>query len=160
MKHGDPTIVLPTGGATRFQLQSHVTYKGWHIRLARNRGKARSFNCVDCDSPAAQWSYNGGCADETVETQSNGKDYPYCMHEDHYSPRCKSCHIKKDYTGARTGMMLGEKNPTAFLTEDDVREIRRLRADGVRNKDIAAQFGIKPTHASHVGTGRLWSHIS
>lgn len=54
----------------------------------------------------------------------------------------------------------GETHNRAKLTEDDVREIRRLLAAGVARKDIAQRFGVTAPHIGHIKFGRLWAHIS
>lgn len=53
----------------------------------------------------------------------------------------------------------GEQKSGVKLTAADVLEIRRLRAAGVRNQDIAERFGIAPTTASPVARGKKWTHI-
>lgn len=52
----------------------------------------------------------------------------------------------------------GSAKVGAKLTETDVLEIRRLRASGVKNKDIAMQFGVAPMTASEAARGLKWAH--
>lgn len=54
---------------------------------------------------------------------------------------------------------VGEKNPSARLGEDDVREIRRMMGMGVSKKQIAAQFGVTATSIYHISTGRNWGWL-
>lgn len=54
---------------------------------------------------------------------------------------------------------VGELNPTAKLTERDVREIRDLRASGARNKDIAAQFKVSVSLISGITNRTVWGHV-
>lgn len=56
-------------------------------------------------------------------------------------------------------VMRGEDNKRARLTEDDVREIRRLRAAGVRIGDLAKQFGVGRTTIGHLLAGDTWTHV-
>lgn len=52
----------------------------------------------------------------------------------------------------------GESHPNARFTEDQVREIRRRRANGETVKDLAAEFGVtKPAITYVVNTG--WKHV-
>lgn len=51
------------------------------------------------------------------------------------------------------------KLPQQRLSEDDVRAIRRLCADGVRRGEIAAQFGIHVTSVSHIKSGKLRGEV-
>lgn len=53
----------------------------------------------------------------------------------------------------------GEDNIQAKLTTDDVRAIRRLHADGARQVDIAARFGIGQTSVSRIVLRRGWDHV-
>lgn len=45
-------------------------------------------------------------------------------------------------------------SPARKLTDDDVSEIRRLIIQGVERKEIAAQFGVYPSHISRIKLGR------
>jgi hypothetical protein len=53
----------------------------------------------------------------------------------------------------------GESHGLATITEKDVKEIRRLYADGVRNVQIAAILGISKNVVSDVACGRSWKHV-
>lgn len=53
----------------------------------------------------------------------------------------------------------GENNPMAKLTEDDVREIKRLLHHHITQDKIAHQFGITRTTVSHIKNGRYWSWV-
>lgn len=50
----------------------------------------------------------------------------------------------------------GASNPKARLTEDDVAEMRRMRAARQTLAQIGARFGIRPDHASRILTGKRW----
>lgn len=45
------------------------------------------------------------------------------------------------------------------LTEDDVREIRRLWKEGYNGKDIAADFGITQPAVSRIVNRKTWTHV-
>ncbi len=53
----------------------------------------------------------------------------------------------------------GSRNANARLTEDDVREIRRLHRSGIRNRELAAQFGVGKNNISMIITGATWKHV-
>jgi hypothetical protein len=57
-----------------------------HRRIHRRHGKAKWHNYSDCGKPAVDWS------NDKKEYSDNIEDY---------SPRCRSCHIKKDFTNER-----------------------------------------------------------
>lgn len=55
----------------------------------------------------------------------------------------------------------GMRNAAAKLSEEDVREIRRLAQEGrVYQRDIAAQFGIGQSQVSRIKKGIEWSHLA
>lgn len=53
----------------------------------------------------------------------------------------------------------GEGHPQARLKETDIEEIRFLRRNGVKQKDIAARFNVYESHISMILSGRKWGHI-
>lgn len=93
--NGDPHIVLQgkpgEGEANHNWVGDAVGYEGWHARLRKEQGAAAKQQCVDCDKPARDWSYNHDSLDERVSP-----DGPYALSAEHYSPRCKRCHIVFD----------------------------------------------------------------
>jgi group I intron endonuclease len=54
---------------------------------------------------------------------------------------------------------LGENNSYAKLTADDVREIRKLLAAGVLQKEIAKRFGVSKGAITDINRGKNWSHV-
>ena len=57
-------------------------------------------------------------------------------------------------------MNTGEKCWQTNLTADDIREMRRLRADGMIYRDLGERFGIHLSTAAHICSGRSWGHIT
>ncbi|QIW89883.1 homing endonuclease [Bacillus phage Izhevsk] len=53
----------------------------------------------------------------------------------------------------------GENHPLSVLTEDDVREIKKMLNNGCKQKEIMEKFNIKQPTVSAIKTGRIWSHI-
>ncbi len=53
----------------------------------------------------------------------------------------------------------GESNGSSKLTETKVRVIRKLLSTGLRQKDIAARFGVKQTVISSIKLRKTWRHI-
>lgn len=53
----------------------------------------------------------------------------------------------------------GERHSLAKLTNDEVRQIRRLHSEGVRSGKIAKRFGIDRTNVWQIATRRTWRHI-
>lgn len=58
------------------------------------------------------------------------------------------------------GLFRGERNPSAKLTEDDVRAIRTLYAQGSCSRaELAKQFCVSKSAVDHIATGRKWAHV-
>ena len=53
----------------------------------------------------------------------------------------------------------GEANYAAFLTEDHVRELRRLRADGLSYQQLADRYEIDKKHAWRICQRIAWSWL-
>lgn len=53
----------------------------------------------------------------------------------------------------------GEKHGMAKLTDDSVRAIRQLSAEGWLGSTIAERFGVTPMAVSNVLSGKSWSHV-
>lgn len=53
----------------------------------------------------------------------------------------------------------GSGNPLAKLTEQSVREIRRLVSEGVPQKELAALHGVSRPTISLVVSRKLWAHV-
>jgi hypothetical protein len=53
----------------------------------------------------------------------------------------------------------GERHYRAKLSEEDVREILRLRGTGVLQKELASRYGVSQSHISLVGRRRSWAHV-
>jgi hypothetical protein len=100
-------------------------------------------------------------------------DNPPCCRLDHLIPgthvdnRRDAMERGRTAKGKRNGMHTkpesrrprrGEKNGMAKLTEVKVEEIRQLLATGgMKQRDIAAQFGVTQSLISMINTGKQWS---
>lgn len=54
----------------------------------------------------------------------------------------------------------GERTAKAKLTEADVQEVRRLRAEGWSQQRIADKFGVAQPSISSLLRGKSWAHVS
>jgi hypothetical protein len=53
----------------------------------------------------------------------------------------------------------GERNGCAVLTEQNIRDIRRLSEDGSSRRAIAAVYGVHPAHVSRIVNRKIWAHV-
>lgn len=140
-RHGDPDIVLPdatqlhrVGAEAPRWTGDEATYGAVHKRHDAELGPAKDHPCVDCDEAAVNWSYDGGCPDEKVED-----GLLYCVHNEHYSPRCWHHHRIKDgliKSHCKRGHLLPEFEPGVR------RHCQECRADAGRQR-IAAMTAAK-----------------
>lgn len=56
-------------------------------------------------------------------------------------------------------VMRGEANKASKLTEDDVREIRRLHGEGMTGVALAAKFGVSNVNISLIVRRKAWTHV-
>lgn len=71
-------------------------------------------------------------------------------------------HLKTEYdrVGQRPSRGRGADNGNAKLSEDQVREIRALVAEGLLSRAaIGRLFGIASTSVQHIATRRTWRHL-
>jgi hypothetical protein len=72
-------------------------------------------------------------------------------------------HLGRKLTKAQCEMrsrnQTGEKHSQARLTEAKVREIRRLRATGVPQRELAKRFGVCRTNITMICLRKLWDHV-
>ncbi len=54
---------------------------------------------------------------------------------------------------------IGERKPSAKLTEADVVQIREQVSSGASRKEVAASFGIHRAHLNSICRHRFWSHV-
>jgi DNA-binding CsgD family transcriptional regulator len=60
----------------------------------------------------------------------------------------------------RSPQRFGEANPVSKLTEAQVREIRRMKDEGVCSQaEISRRFGVSPMTVSRAVRGQSWSHL-
>lgn len=66
---------------------------------------------------------------------------------------------KKGQRRAGGHLSVGEKNHKAVLTDENVREIRRLVAYGEKQKAVAQIYGISPGNVCRIVNRRAWRHV-
>lgn len=74
-------------------------------------------------------------------------DNPSCINPEHLWLGTQLDNIKDRNRKKRTGKSIGKANAKCRLSDEDVREIRRLSIAGLPTSDIAGSFGISYQHA-------------
>ena len=86
-------------------------------------------------------------------------DNPACVNPRHLIAETNEWNHRDKINKGRQSCLKGERNPRALITEDDVRTIRRRRANGETATAISKDYPISQPMVSHICCGRAWAHI-
>jgi hypothetical protein len=105
----------------------------------------------------------GTVANKAIEVCHNcpGGDNPACCNPAHLWLGTHTDNMADASAKGRikTPGLKGEKHPSAKLTDDLVRELRRRRAAGEGVCSLAAEFGLSPAAVSEAASGKKWGHV-
>jgi hypothetical protein len=90
-------------------------------------------------------------SEETRQKMSNAKSGLY--------QGTDNPNYNNQWSEAQKDQMRGSKNTNSKLTEDVVREIKRLLKEGRKHKDIADMFGVSRTVVTRINSGSRWSQV-
>lgn len=140
-----------SGGKGSPTLRAHrVAWAFWHGKMP----PADRLVCHHCDQPLCvrpSHLFVGTPADNSADMRSKGRQM---RGENHPRYACGSFPEVRPEQRAR-----GERNAASRLTEEMVREIRRLSAKGARQVDLAERFGIAQPNISKVIRRETWAHV-
>lgn len=83
-----------------------------------------------------------------------------CVNPDHLFIGSQADNMADMVKKGRAGRLAGEKNGRSRLTEDQAREILRLRKEGVSLRRVATMFGIGKTTVRHITNGTTWGYLN
>ena len=89
-------------------------------------------------------------------------DNPPCVRPEHLFLGTRADNMADKMAKGRYGNPLhhrGSAHPAAILNEDAVRTIRALFANGTRQIDLAAQYGMSPQQIFAIVRRKSWTHI-
>lgn len=84
-------------------------------------------------------------------------DNPCCVNPNHLflgTPKQNQQDMKR-----KRRSTIGNTNPQAKLTEDDVATIRKLHRNGLMQKDIAEKFAVTRSCICVILKGKTWKHV-
>lgn len=122
---------------------------GIHQRTGGNTGAHRM-----------AWELTNGPIPDDMSVLHNcpgGNDNPRCVNPAHLWLGNQAENMAD--MQAKGHSTTGTRNSQAKITDDDVLEIRRLVADGVRRKEVAARFGICGSSVDNIVNGTTWKHV-
>jgi HNH endonuclease len=100
----------------------------------------------------------GTSADNTHDAIERNR---FCVGDNHWTRK----HPERVLRGAahpaaqNPELRRGTKNGRAILTDDDVRQIRSLKASGVSPVVLAARYRISKNQIFKIARGEAWSHV-
>jgi hypothetical protein len=92
-------------------------------------------------------------------------NHSWCVRQSHLEKATpEQIEMKRRNTASDTFARLtptftGADSHNAILTEDDVREIRKLRDNGCRQVDVADRFSVSPSTIQSVVRRKTWAHV-
>ena len=86
-------------------------------------------------------------------------DNKLCCNPRHLRLGTQADNVADMHARGRNGQPKGETHSNAKLNDDAVREIRRLLAGGVRQREIAAAYGVAPQQISEIKLDKAWRHV-
>lgn len=148
------------GGCPRRSGSRHPQWRGGEIGYQRAHsrlGRVSGRTCVDCGRPALDWSLRQGTPQERLRANLTGRwrGLPFSTDPSDYEPRCKQCHAAHDGR-------VGERQWSAKLTEEQVREARAIYRPGVTGLGptaLAGRFGVSRTTMWTALRGLTWAHV-
>jgi DNA invertase Pin-like site-specific DNA recombinase len=86
-------------------------------------------------------------------------DNPPCINPEHLFIGTDRDNSEDKVRKRRQGAARGEASGKAKINEGVVRDIRKLRADGLFTADIARALGVSYHTAYYVLSGHSWAHV-
>jgi hypothetical protein len=83
-------------------------------------------------------------------------DVRCCVNPQHLFLGTNADNIADRVKKGRSLRRCGEAAPTAKLTQAQVNEIRRLLAEGMKHREIAALMAVTMSMVAHISAGRSW----
>jgi len=87
-------------------------------------------------------------------------DNPRCINPDHLFIGTHADNRVDCVSKGRHNPPVGERGGLSKLTDDDVRDIRRFRANGAQIKDIAKEYGLCCATVGEAVRRQTWKHIA
>jgi hypothetical protein len=82
-----------------------------------------------------------------------------CVNPSHFFLGSNDQNIQDKVTKNRQWKPLGELDPKAILTKEDVIKIRSLLKEGIKPLNLAEQFRISRSAIYHIKNGHAWNHL-
>lgn len=114
--------------------------------------------CHHCDTPACvnpEHLYVGTQKQNRGDAVDRGRTATGLRSGMHTHPEARQYGKRAD----TSAWLRGEQVSLSKVTEQDVREIRRLRSEGIRNDELALRYGVDRHTITSITSGRTWKHV-
>ena len=105
------------------------------------------------------WFLHHGRWPASQQVVRHSCDNPGCLNPGHLLLGTQADNVADMMNRGRHRPVFGEKHPRAKLTDENVRVIRVLLADGEPKLRIASRFGISRHAIQRIAWGRGWRHV-
>lgn len=148
---------------------SHIDVRGpdecWPWTACTEKGYGKIWVGYDADgrvlmrrSTRVGWELVNGEGPGSLDVL-HSCDNPPCHNPAHWNLGTHAENMREMADRGRAKYMRGSAVGTSKLTEDQVREIRRLFESGHRQCDIARSFGVTQANISEIVKGKTWKHL-
>ena len=86
-------------------------------------------------------------------------DNPSCVNPAHLMTGTQTDNVNDAVERGRNSAGKGERHHLAKLTEDDIREIRKLKGEGATCRALGRQFGVGGDQISRICTLKVWQEV-
>jgi hypothetical protein len=134
-----------------------IEWKGGEFQGGYGYFKCKAVWPTPINASRGSWMIHKGPVPEGLfvcHTCDNRK----CVNPDHLF--LGTCKENMEDCKAKGRMNKGEDRPQAKLTEEGVRQIRRLRQKGMGWRCLASRFGVGQNTIIRACTGETWAHVS
>lgn len=133
----------------------------WVWRRSRNNYGYGTLRLAGRNVYAHRLAYALACGGiPTGQQVLHSCDNPPCINPDHLSlgspKRNMSECVQRGRHNPPPAPRRGSQNPAAKLSDDDVKEIRKLLSRGMPQREISERFGVSQSQVSNVNLWRNW----
>lgn len=86
-------------------------------------------------------------------------DVPACVNPDHLFIGSSQDNTSDMLTKGRSNPRIGERHGSAKLTEQDVRDIRVLRGQGIGVRELARRYNVSHGTITLIASRKTWKHV-
>jgi hypothetical protein len=86
-------------------------------------------------------------------------DEPLCINPGHFFIGSPADNVADRVSKGRTTKLAGQGHHLSKVGDDDVRQIRKLLADGHMQREVAKMYGISEAMISGIKTRKRWKHV-